>query len=194
MTVSESGYTGIHVVPPARRLRASRADERTDDRDTTVHSDPASPPFTPWNTPIRAGDTVVGARSSRCHRWRSEGRSPKASPRVRDSGWYRQSGVVEPPQHEYREEPVRLEPLAGRPARSSVVAFPTREHRAGKSALNQLMLSFAARHGDDPRTLLLVAPGWVKTDLGGPSARLNTDESMPRHGRALKAPTETPHL
>uniref|UniRef100_UPI000AB79AFD hypothetical protein n=1 Tax=Nocardia salmonicida TaxID=53431 RepID=UPI000AB79AFD len=52
--------------------------------------------------------------------------SPKASPRVRDSGWYRQGGVGEPPQHEYRGEPVRLEPLAGRPARSSVVAFPTR--------------------------------------------------------------------
>ncbi|MFE5474174.1 hypothetical protein ACFQ9R_00600 [Nocardia sp. NPDC056541] len=47
------------------------------------------------------------------------------------------------------------------------------------------MLSFAARHGDDPRTLLLTAPGWVKTDLGGPSARLNIDESMPRHGCGL---------
>lgn len=76
-----------------------------------------------------------------------------------------------------------------------MVAFPTREHGASKSALNQLMLSFAARHGDDPRTLLLIAPGWVKTDLGGPSARLNIDESMPRHGRGLgKRPTETPHF
>ncbi|GGN80331.1 hypothetical protein GCM10011610_29580 [Nocardia rhizosphaerihabitans] len=57
------------------------------------------------------------------------------------------------------------------------------------------MLSFAARHGDDPRTLLLIAPGWVKTDLGGPSARLNIDESMPRHGCGLgKRPTETPHF
>jgi NAD(P)-dependent dehydrogenase (short-subunit alcohol dehydrogenase family) len=41
-----------------------------------------------------------------------------------------------------------------------------------KSALNQLMRSFAARHADDLHTLLLMAPGWVQTDLGGPAARL----------------------
>src|SRR5277367_1094357 len=35
-------------------------------------------------------------------------------------------------------------------------------YRASKSALNQLMRSFAARHHDDTRTLLLMAPGWVK--------------------------------
>ncbi|RAG82456.1 3-oxoacyl-ACP reductase [Streptacidiphilus pinicola] len=52
-------------------------------------------------------------------------------------------------------------------------------YRASKSALNQLMRSFAARHRDDPRTLLLMAPGWVKTDLGGPSARLTIQESIP---------------
>lgn len=52
-------------------------------------------------------------------------------------------------------------------------------YRASKSALNQLMRSFAARHADDPRTLLLMAPGWVKTDLGGPAARLTTDQSIP---------------
>jgi NAD(P)-dependent dehydrogenase (short-subunit alcohol dehydrogenase family) len=52
-------------------------------------------------------------------------------------------------------------------------------YRASKSALNQLMRSYAARHRDDPRTLLLMAPGWVKTDLGGPNARLTIDESIP---------------
>ncbi len=52
-------------------------------------------------------------------------------------------------------------------------------YRASKSALNQLMRSFAARHADDPRTLLLMAPGWVRTDLGGPGARLTIDESIP---------------
>ncbi|WP_371634248.1 SDR family oxidoreductase [Streptomyces sp. NBC_01259] len=52
-------------------------------------------------------------------------------------------------------------------------------YRASKSALNQLMRSFAARHADDPRTLLLIAPGWVKTNLGGPAARLTTDQSIP---------------
>lgn len=38
---------------------------------------------------------------------------------------------------------------------------------AGKSALKQLMRSFAARRVQDLRTLLLMAPGWVKTELGG---------------------------
>ena len=52
-------------------------------------------------------------------------------------------------------------------------------YRASKSALNQLMRSYAARHDDDTRTLLLLAPGWVKTELGGPQARLTIEESIP---------------
>jgi NAD(P)-dependent dehydrogenase (short-subunit alcohol dehydrogenase family) len=52
-------------------------------------------------------------------------------------------------------------------------------YRASKSALNQLMRCYAARRRDDPRTLLLTAPGWVKTELGGPGARLTIGESIP---------------
>lgn len=52
-------------------------------------------------------------------------------------------------------------------------------YRASKSALNQLMRSYAARHREDTRTLLLMAPGWVKTELGGPGARLTIGESIP---------------
>jgi NAD(P)-dependent dehydrogenase (short-subunit alcohol dehydrogenase family) len=52
-------------------------------------------------------------------------------------------------------------------------------YRASKSALNQLMRSYAARHVGDPRTLLLMAPGWVQTDLGGPGARLTIGQSIP---------------
>ena len=52
-------------------------------------------------------------------------------------------------------------------------------YRASKSALNQLMRSYAARRRADSRTLLLLAPGWVKTDLGGPGARLTIGESIP---------------
>ncbi|GAA5112763.1 SDR family oxidoreductase [Pseudonocardia adelaidensis] len=52
-------------------------------------------------------------------------------------------------------------------------------YRASKSALNQLMRSFAARHGRDPRTLLLLSPGWVQTELGGPAAPLTIGESIP---------------
>jgi NAD(P)-dependent dehydrogenase (short-subunit alcohol dehydrogenase family) len=64
-------------------------------------------------------------------------------------------------------------------------------YRASKSALNQLMRSYAARHAGAARTLLLMAPGWVKTELGGPGARLTIGESVPgvvttieaQHGR-----------
>jgi hypothetical protein len=41
------------------------------------------------------------------------------------------------------------------------------------------MRSYAARRHDDDRTLLLMAPGWVKTELGGPNARLTISESIP---------------
>ncbi|MFE6866701.1 SDR family NAD(P)-dependent oxidoreductase [Kitasatospora sp. NPDC057692] len=52
-------------------------------------------------------------------------------------------------------------------------------YRASKSALNQLMRCHAARHAGDGRTLLLMDPGWVRTDLGGPGAELSVEESVP---------------
>ncbi len=52
-------------------------------------------------------------------------------------------------------------------------------YRGSKAALNTFMRSFAARHPDDTRTLLLMAPGWVKTDMGGSGARLTIEESIP---------------
>ena len=52
-------------------------------------------------------------------------------------------------------------------------------YRSSKSALNQLMRSYAARHRDDPRTLLLINPGHVQTELGGPGAMLTVEQSIP---------------
>jgi NAD(P)-dependent dehydrogenase (short-subunit alcohol dehydrogenase family) len=60
-------------------------------------------------------------------------------------------------------------------------------YRASKSALNQLMRSFAARHAGDPRTLLLIAPGWVQTDLGGPGAPLTIGQSIPGVADTIEA-------
>jgi NAD(P)-dependent dehydrogenase (short-subunit alcohol dehydrogenase family) len=52
-------------------------------------------------------------------------------------------------------------------------------YRGSKAALNMLMRSFAARHQNDAKTLLLMAPGWVRTDMGGRDARLSIEESIP---------------
>jgi len=52
-------------------------------------------------------------------------------------------------------------------------------YRGSKAALNQFMRSYAARQAAIPRALVLMAPGWVRTDLGGPEARLAIEESVP---------------
>jgi NAD(P)-dependent dehydrogenase (short-subunit alcohol dehydrogenase family) len=60
-------------------------------------------------------------------------------------------------------------------------------YRASKAALNTLMRSFAARHRDDPRAMLLIAPGWVRTEMGGPEGRLSIEESIPRVADTITA-------
>jgi len=52
-------------------------------------------------------------------------------------------------------------------------------YRGSKAALNQFMRSFAARQAATRRALVLMAPGWVRTELGGPEARLTVEESVP---------------
>jgi NAD(P)-dependent dehydrogenase (short-subunit alcohol dehydrogenase family) len=50
-------------------------------------------------------------------------------------------------------------------------------YRASKAALNTMLRSFAVRRGDG-RTVLAVAPGWVRTDMGGPNAALDVATSV----------------
>jgi NAD(P)-dependent dehydrogenase (short-subunit alcohol dehydrogenase family) len=52
-------------------------------------------------------------------------------------------------------------------------------YRGSKAALNTFMLSFSARHKSEDWTLLVVSPGWVRTDMGGANANLTIAESIP---------------
>ncbi len=67
-------------------------------------------------------------------------------------------------------------------------------YRGSKAALNMFMRSFAARHSADSRAMVLMAPGWVRTDMGGPDGRLSVDESVPNLVNVLLSVQGTPGL
>ncbi|KVH29780.1 SDR family oxidoreductase [Burkholderia cepacia] len=67
-------------------------------------------------------------------------------------------------------------------------------YRGSKAALNQFMRSFAARQADTRRAMVLMAPGWVRTELGGPDARLTIEESVPSLVDVLIAKRARPGL
>jgi NAD(P)-dependent dehydrogenase (short-subunit alcohol dehydrogenase family) len=60
-------------------------------------------------------------------------------------------------------------------------------YRGSKAALNMFMRSFAARHAGTSRAMVVMAPGWVRTELGGPDARLSIEESVPNLVNVLLA-------
>lgn len=66
-------------------------------------------------------------------------------------------------------------------------------YRGSKAALNTLMRSFAARHRGG-QTLLVIAPGWVRTDMGGSGADLSIEESIPRVVDTIVAQSGRPGL
>ncbi len=52
-------------------------------------------------------------------------------------------------------------------------------YRGSKAALNMFMRSYAARPASRARALLLLAPGWIRTELGGPDAPFTLEETIP---------------
>ncbi|KAA9152241.1 SDR family NAD(P)-dependent oxidoreductase [Amycolatopsis acidicola] len=52
-------------------------------------------------------------------------------------------------------------------------------YRGSKAALNMFMRSFAARQAETGRALVLMAPGWIRTGLGGEDAPYTMDETVP---------------
>lgn len=60
-------------------------------------------------------------------------------------------------------------------------------YSSSKAALNMLMKCHAARSAGDTRSLLLVAPGWVRTEMGGAEAALSIEESIPHVVKSVEA-------
>lgn len=67
-------------------------------------------------------------------------------------------------------------------------------YRGSKAALNMFMRSFAARHAGTSRAMVIMAPGWVRTEMGGPDARLSIEESIPSLVNVLLSKRGTPGL
>ena len=67
-------------------------------------------------------------------------------------------------------------------------------YRASKAALNTLMKSFAARRRNDPRAMLLMAPGWIRTDMGGPGAIFTVEDNIPKVVDVMISAAGTPGL
>ncbi|GLY41596.1 short-chain dehydrogenase [Amycolatopsis sp. NBRC 101858] len=67
-------------------------------------------------------------------------------------------------------------------------------YRGSKAALNMLMRSFAARQAETGRALALVAPGWIRTALGGPDAPFTMEETVPKIVDVLLAKRDRPGL
>lgn len=67
-------------------------------------------------------------------------------------------------------------------------------YRASKAALNQAMASYAGRQANQDRAILLLAPGWIRTDLGGAQAPTGVEDAMPQIVDVLVAQQDQPGL
>jgi NAD(P)-dependent dehydrogenase (short-subunit alcohol dehydrogenase family) len=67
-------------------------------------------------------------------------------------------------------------------------------YRVSKAALNQSMASYAGRHADKGQALVLMAPGWIRTEMGGSHAPFSVEDAMPQVVDVLIAQQDTTGL
>lgn len=67
-------------------------------------------------------------------------------------------------------------------------------YRGSKAALNQFMRCYAARHAGEPRALVLMAPGWIRTAMGGPDAPFSVEDAIPKVVDVLLSQRDKPGL
>lgn len=67
-------------------------------------------------------------------------------------------------------------------------------YRGSKAALNMFMRSFAARHAGMTRAMVVMAPGWIRTALGGADAPLSLEDTIPNLVDVLLSKQRRPGL
>ncbi|QHC58878.1 SDR family NAD(P)-dependent oxidoreductase [Rathayibacter sp. VKM Ac-2760] len=67
-------------------------------------------------------------------------------------------------------------------------------YRGSKAALNQFLKSFATRQAGTGRAIVLIAPGWIRTALGGDDAPFTIEENVPKVVDVLLGRLGTPGL
>ena len=67
-------------------------------------------------------------------------------------------------------------------------------YRSSKAALNMALRSFAARDADKDRAIVAMAPGWIRTALGGDAAPFTMEEAIPMVADTLLAARATPGI
>jgi len=65
-------------------------------------------------------------------------------------------------------------------------------YRGSKAALNMFMRSYAAR--EPKRAIVLMAPGWIRTALGGADAPFTIEENIPKVADVLLSRLGTPGI
>ena len=62
-------------------------------------------------------------------------------------------------------------------------------YRESKAALNMFTRSLAVELADEAFTCIVLSPGWVRTDMGGPNAKLAPEESISGMRKVIKGLT-----